>query len=935
MRALAFLGLLALACSGGESPTVGGVPPVPQPTILISGPASVPERSAAQYTATVLDPDGHPLPEAVVEWGTSFAQRGVIDGAGLLTTRKAGILGVQASFEGVRAEMLVSVQVVPLLSIVLTSEADSIGVGDIIGMRAIMTDVMGRDVVPDSGLTWDYNPATTVLTPGESNLGDPRTATLGGLTPGLSVVSARYFGIRSNNQPVLVLGGAVDRIDLVSSVSLPAGRDTLVHATARDGQGRQLPYQELRWASSRPDLVTVERGRIRALQVGEAVVSASADGVSASAVVRVLPPVPVGLEIEPAQLTLQAGSSSQTLGTVRGSDGTALNVPITWATTNPVSVGVSSSGLVSALFPGFGRVVATAAGFADTLAVTVLPRAVTLTLAVDSLPLFKGDYQRVLAAVRDSVGRTLDYPVEWSVVDGDSAVHVDESGGIRARDLGQGIVEARHQELSVRLPVRVDPRPIVAIAASRDSLSLIVGRGSRVVPYRVDDLGYRTPVEGRLNWTIDDPTVATVDTLGWFLGKDWGVTRAQIEVDGLSDTILVVVDRLQPVGRVEIDTDPMNLAAGLNALATARLFDRFGQPLQNNASVYPNYWELADSTLGDVSAGRVTPRAPGSTWLRLRVDAATDSVPVLIHANAVDSVRILPLGPVFPTDTTIQLSYEVFRAGSSQPETSAVPWLRTGDPLTAVLDTATHTLSTLSRGEFEVSAYYAGRRGTRRYTVEGRAQIFRFVADSLDLGLPGQNGNSRSVHLTVGDSEGRVIRQRVPTLWTRDSTVAVPAGYANGDVTVRGISAGGTWLYAEMDSKRDSVWIRVLAPGGSPYANPTPFPQNQEAGKLAPEGTAPARSPDPPFVAGSEPLTPDGQPDDEQVPAAPPMETRGSDRRNRPDGRARGLLRVRRSRSPARRDSGHRRTHGRSADLRHDPAHGAGVQRTRESGSDR
>ena len=120
-------------------------------------------------------------------------------------------------------------------------------------------------------------------------------------------------------------------------------------------------------------MASVSDGYVVAVKDGNATITASAGGKSASCEVTVLPKKvdPTGISLDKTEATVYVGSTLQLSATVSPSDATDKSV--TWSSSDTAVGQVSDSGLVTALAPGNVTVTAsTINGFSASVTVTVL-----------------------------------------------------------------------------------------------------------------------------------------------------------------------------------------------------------------------------------------------------------------------------------------------------------------------------------------------------------------------------------------------------------------------------------------------------------------------------------------------------------------------------------------------------------------------------------
>lgn len=185
------------------------------------------------------------------------------------------------------------------------------------------------------------------------------------LEPGLTTISAVSEGRMARS--ALRVVPAVEPVAHVTitegvTLSLVRGTSRQLHAEARSASGELLEGRAQVWSSSDPAIVSVSgSGVITATGVGDARVTVSVEGKSASIAIRALSDV-VLVEMEPPTLALPVGEIRQIVALPRGEGGHVINTPISWRSEDTTIATVGPSGRVRGVRPGWTWVTATALG---------------------------------------------------------------------------------------------------------------------------------------------------------------------------------------------------------------------------------------------------------------------------------------------------------------------------------------------------------------------------------------------------------------------------------------------------------------------------------------------------------------------------------------------------------------------------------------------
>ncbi len=178
----------------------------------------------------------------------------------------------------------------------------------------------------------------------------------------------------------------------VASVTVsPDAADVAVNAErtlaaeAFDAGAAPLPNRVFAWTSSSPGIATVTSvGVVRGIAPGEATITATSEGQSASAGIRVFLPPVASVEVLPGTGTVGLGDSLQLTAALEDAEGNPITGrPVTWESSNTVVASVSASGLVRGLAPGDVTITASVEGRSANATLTVTLRFSSVSAGVD------------------------------------------------------------------------------------------------------------------------------------------------------------------------------------------------------------------------------------------------------------------------------------------------------------------------------------------------------------------------------------------------------------------------------------------------------------------------------------------------------------------------------------------------------------------------
>ena len=291
-------------------------------------------------------------------------------------------------------------------------------VGDSIKVNASVKP----DFVQDKDITWSVK-------------GDAVTAVDGlvvAVKPGNAVVTAKHSS------------GAYASFNVVVEAPSISFTEDVVHLHKGDTHTLELVItpdyaasRPVAWSVDTEGIVSINDGVITGNDNGDAVVTATVEGVGSASVKVSVHTAVVKLDVE-SEISMVVGDAKQVNATVDPE--TVKDKEITWAVAGVDGDVVSvDKGLITAVKPGKAVVIANhSSGAFETVSITVSD--ITVSLDAKDIMMVKGDELKVNATVGPEI--LVDKTVSWSV-DGDGVVTV-ENGLIKAVGVGNAVVTATH-----------------------------------------------------------------------------------------------------------------------------------------------------------------------------------------------------------------------------------------------------------------------------------------------------------------------------------------------------------------------------------------------------------------------------------------------------------------------------------------------------------
>lgn len=261
------------------------------------------------------------------------------------------------------------------------------------------------------------------------------------------------------------------------------------------------------WSSSDDGIVSVnQEGKITAIKGGEATITASASGKSATCVVTVLIPVE-SVSLDRTSITIEEGQSLTLIATVKPDDAT--DKSISWSSSSETVAKVDQNGKVTAVQEGSATITAKAGDKEAICKVSVQKKVIaveSVTLDKTTATLEEGQSLTLVATVKP--GNATNKTVSWSSSNVGVA-SVDQNGIVRAIKEGTATITAKSGEKQATCLVVVNPKVVhvEGVVLNKTNVEIIVGGSfeliATVYPESATNKG--------IVWTSSNDNVATVD----------------------------------------------------------------------------------------------------------------------------------------------------------------------------------------------------------------------------------------------------------------------------------------------------------------------------------------------------------------------------------------------------------------------------------------
>jgi len=277
------------------------------------------------------------------------------------------------------------------------------------------------------------------------------------------------YGSMTGSASLTVRSPAVVALNIVpASLSISMGTSRQLHVVASLSNGTSPDVTgNVAWSSSQSGIATVtQQGTVTGVGKGASQLSATYQGVTATATVAVGPPALLGINVTPNPSSLPLGESEQFTATGNYSDGSLqdLTQTATWSLHGSANATMSAPGSVTTTALGTATVSATSGSVTGSASLTVTPPVVTaVSISPATLTLVLGGSGQFHAIATLSNGTTEDMTsaATWSSAQPNIA-SVGSAGAVTGWQIGSTTVLAEVGSLNGSADLIVMPLALVS-----------------------------------------------------------------------------------------------------------------------------------------------------------------------------------------------------------------------------------------------------------------------------------------------------------------------------------------------------------------------------------------------------------------------------------------------------------------------------------------
>lgn len=423
-----------------------------------------------------------------------------------------------------------------------------------------------------------------------------------------------------------------------TSLTLTEGESAGISAKVLPEDAR---YTDISWTSSNAKVATVSSGRVTAVSAGSATITASTEGVSASASVTVKAKViPVtGVSLDKTELSLTEGDTQTLKATVAPDNATDKSV--TWSSSAPAVATVDASGKVTAVAPGTATITVktTDGGKTATCALTVRSKTVAVTgVSLDKTEMTLTVGETATLKVTVTPDNATDKSVVWSSQYPEIA-SVDADGKVTALVPGDTQITVRTNDGGKTATCKLTVKPIAVSGVTVEPRAVTVKEGKSA---RLTATVSPAEASQEVEWASMDGNVATVSADGVVTGVKEGTTRVFARSKAFPDKQAyceVTVEPDDSLKGIALDAAVIDLTIG----GTRTLNVIYDPPYAANKNVF---WKSSDESVAIVKDGTVTGLKAGGAIITVTSEEGGHTAKCTVNVSDVSGAVVYSLGGI-------------------------------------------------------------------------------------------------------------------------------------------------------------------------------------------------------------------------------------------------------------------------------------------------
>ena len=516
----------ALSVSLLFAPACGYGPSDPRLTSLTVSPGAldIPLGNSGQFRAMGKFDDGSMRDLTTsVSWQSTGGNVALISSSGSVRTLAVGQALVRAKYGTAVASANLTVSPAILLSLSVNPSTGVIPLGGALQLSAMghFSDQSARDI--SSSVIWaSSDPKVAAV----NQSGQVNAKAIGGAT-----VSAAQGSVNGSAGLSITPAALVSITVSADNPSIPVGGSTQVRAqgTFTDNSSRDITTL-VTWTSSSPGVVSISSGGLaQAKALGAANMIASVNQIAGFQTVTAIPAALASITVSADNPSIPIGDSTQVRakGTFTDNSSRDITTLVTWTSSSPGVVSISSGGLAQAKALGAANMIASVNQIAGFQTVTAIPAAlnsITVSSTQYLLPLGTGAQLTATGNYSDGSQQDLTNSVQWSS-SSPQIVSVSNSGLATANAIGSATALASSGTTWGSAQLSVSPAQLIGIDVSPQNPLVPMGQRQQMTATGSYTDGTKYDLTPSVTWSSDNPQIAPVDKYGMAVAVNVGTAK--------------------------------------------------------------------------------------------------------------------------------------------------------------------------------------------------------------------------------------------------------------------------------------------------------------------------------------------------------------------------------------------------------------------------
>ncbi|MFC5706962.1 beta strand repeat-containing protein [Aeromonas eucrenophila] len=627
-------------------------------------------------------------------------------------------------------------------------------------------------------------------------------------------ITASYQGVTSNKSELTIVDAIATKITVIPPIAkLAKGLSLQLQAIATfsDDSTKDVSTQAT-WQSNKPTVLKVDaKGKLTALALGDAIVSATVQGITGHTNVSSVNLTISKIQITPAKLQLAKGTKAHLTAVATFNDKSVQDVSsqVAWLSSSTAVATVDNTGLVTGVATGSTTLSANLLGVTASTSVKITNASLkTLQVipAVSSIALGTKTQLRAIATFTDNSSQNVSDQVQWSSSDA-SVASVSSLGLVTGKSTGQISITATLGSISRSATLTITNAITTAIQITPATSSLPKGTKQQFQAIATFSDSSSQDVTDQVDWDSSVIGVATIDLKGEATAVSEGDTIISAKFQNVTgNTVRLEVTNITlTTGGLSITVPPLTLAAGQTKQLSATGSYNDGSNKNVTADVH---WSSSDPAVATISlTGLVTAVTPGTATITGTLDGQTATLSATVTNATLNAGGLTITTP--PLTLANGLSSQLtasgtYSDGSSADVTANVHW-SSSDPAIATVS-QTGLVTAVAPGTATITGSLDGQNATLSVTVTNatiNAGGLTITTPPMTLaaGLTGQLAANGSY------SDGSTRNVTTDASWISDNPSVATVGLHTGLVTA--VAPGTANITGSLDGQNATLSVTV------------------------------------------------------------------------------------------------------------------------------